>query len=166
MVPNLSWQMAEGAHPLFRAWSSLALCGLYETLRKMSVSMKNSDQRTQVEELKAQGLTPKAAYDAVKLKHRISRLPNFTVDCPDCAGSGEVTPDERPGVVVCERCKGKGEVLEYTLKGEFSLDEWCDKFAPGLREDIKLHMENCEPEDVDRYIMISVRQWFQDMWWR
>ena len=124
--------------------------------------MKNAAHRAQIAELKAQGLSPKAAYDAVKLKHK----PNFTVECPDCAGSGEDTPEGHHKIVVCERCKGKGQVLEYTLKGEFSLDEWCDKFAPGLREDIKIHMANCEPEDVDRYIMISVRQWFQDMWWK
>ena len=33
--------MAEGADPLLRAWASVALCGLYETCRKVQVPMKN-----------------------------------------------------------------------------------------------------------------------------
>lgn len=48
-------------------------------------------------------------------------------------------------------------------RGKSTLDEWAKKYADGLREEIKIHIQNCSPQDVDRYIMISIRQWIEEL---
>lgn len=40
-------------------------------------------------------------------------------------------------------------------------DKWAERFAKQLREDFKCHIENTNPEDTDRYLIISLRQWME-----
>ena len=77
------------------------------------------------------------------------------IACPNC---GEPVPYHIPGVECAYRAS-----KPHQPDASLTLDEWAERYAKDLREDIRCHIRNCEQEDVDRYILISIRQWFEEM---
>lgn len=44
------------------------------------------------------------------------------------------------------------------MKDMLPVEEWFEKYFPGLHEDIVIHIKNTAPERLDRMILISVRE--------